>query len=91
MRILRVKQRTAQSVTEAFGKILRHKATCVRTITMDNGKEFAGDWEIERILQARVSFADPYSAWQRGTNENTNGLIRQYILNSRLLGSVADE
>lgn len=51
----------------------------IRTLTLDNGKEFAGFKQLEELLQARIYFADPYSSWQRGTNENTNGLIRQYL------------
>lgn len=68
--------KTAQAVTSAFRKIptrLRH------TLTLDNGKEFAGFREIEKGTGLTVYFADPYSAWQRGTNENTNGLLRRYF------------
>ena len=50
-----------------------------QTLTADNGKEFAGFKELETLLDAKVYFADPYSSWQRGTNENTNGLLRQYF------------
>jgi IS30 family transposase len=51
----------------------------VHTITCDNGKEFADHEGIANALGARIYFAHPYSSWERGTNENTNGLIRQYI------------
>jgi transposase, IS30 family len=50
-----------------------------KTITVDNGKEFAEFKAIEKELKAKVYFAHPYSSWERGTNENTNGLIRQYF------------
>jgi IS30 family transposase len=53
--------------------------TLLRTATFDNGKEFA---EHERLAEATglaIYFAQPYAAWQRGTNENTNGLVRQYV------------
>jgi IS30 family transposase len=50
----------------------------VLTITADNGKEFSGHEEIAKALNTSVYFADPYSSWQRGVNENTNGLLRQY-------------
>ena len=51
----------------------------VKTLTCDNGKEFSG-WEaIEAALGCQVYFADPFCAWQKGTNENTNGLIRQWF------------
>jgi len=51
----------------------------IHTITFDNGKEFALHEKISSDLDAKVFFADPYSFWQRAINENTNGLIRQYI------------
>ena len=50
-----------------------------KTLTVDNGKEFAGFKTIQKQTGLRVFFADPYSAWQRGCNENTNGLLRQYF------------
>jgi len=50
----------------------------VLTITADNGKEFAYHELMTQALGAQVYFADPYSSWQRGLNENTNGLLRQY-------------
>lgn len=49
------------------------------TITFDNGKEFSGHEDIAKSLGANIYFAHPYSSWERGLNENTNGLIRQYI------------
>ena len=51
----------------------------IKTITYDNGKEFAGFKELERTLGMRSYFAHPYHSWERGTNENTNGLVRQYL------------
>jgi len=49
-----------------------------QTLTVDNGKEFAQFKDIESKTGLSIYFADPYSAWQRATNENTNGLLRQY-------------
>ena len=57
-------------------KLLRNLK--VRTITNDNGPEFARHEKTAKALKAKVYFNHPYSSWQRGTNENTNGLIRQY-------------
>lgn len=51
----------------------------LRTLTVDNGKEFAQFKNIERETGLTVYFADPYAPWQRGTNENTNGLLRHYF------------
>ncbi len=50
----------------------------VETVTVDNGREFAAHRELAVDLDADFYFADPYCSWQRGTNENTNGLIRQF-------------
>lgn len=55
------------------------KRNKVRTITSDNGAEFFYHQAISEALEAKFYFADPYSPWQRGTNEHTNGLIRQYL------------
>ena len=71
----------ATSAREGFTKKLRHVPAPLRkTLTYDDrGKEMT---EHERLLQRlaiQVFFADPYSPWQRGTNENTNGLLRQYL------------
>lgn len=59
--------------------LLAHEPHPVRTITSDNGVEFHGYKEIERALGTTVYFATPHHAWERGTNENTNGLVRQYL------------
>jgi IS30 family transposase len=50
-----------------------------RTVTLDRGKEFADHATFARALGLEVYFADPYAAWQRGTGENTNGLLRQFF------------
>ena len=50
-----------------------------QTLTVDNGREFTRHKQIARLLGLEVYFAHPYSSWERGTNENTNGLLRQYL------------
>jgi len=54
-------------------------ATLRKTLTLDNGKEFAEHEQLALEAALKIYFAKPYSAWQRGTNENTNGLIRQFF------------
>lgn len=66
-------------VTQAIVDLLRpHRRVC-KTLTFDNGKEFAEHEFIGRCLSAKVYFAHPYCSWERGLNENTNGLLRQYF------------
>ncbi len=77
-----------QQTTKAFRKVprkLRH------TLTVDNGKEFANFKELESKTNLKVYFADPYSAWQRGTNKNTNGLLRQYFPKGTNLNNVSEK
>ena len=63
----------------------------VTTITLDNGLEFAYHEAIAQGLEANIYFAHPYASWQRGINENTNGLIRQYFPIHRDFRTVTDE
>jgi len=60
-------------------ELLAPLAAKVHTITVDNGKEFCEHELIAAGLQARIYFAHPYASWERGLNENTNGLVRQYF------------
>ena len=70
----------ATSARRGFTKKLRHVPALLRkTLTYDRGKEMAEHERLAARLAIRVFFADPYSPWQRGTNENTNGLLRQYL------------
>lgn len=74
----RINNKTAQAVTAATIELLLPFKSAVLTITADNGKEFAYHEQMTAALGAQVYFADPYCSWQRGLNENTNGLLRQY-------------
>jgi IS30 family transposase len=71
--------KTAQAVQEAICSCLSSVKELFRSCTLDNGKEFAQHEEISKNLEGEIYFAHPYSSWERGTNENTNGLIRQYF------------
>lgn len=73
-----LKDKSAEAVTEATIALLKPYAAALHTITADNGKEFAYHERITEELGAQVYFAHPYHSWERGLNENTNGLLRQY-------------
>lgn len=74
-----VNSKSAKDVTRATIDLLKPYKHIVHTITADNGKEFAYHEKISEALSAEVYFAHPYSSWERGLNENTNGLLRQYF------------
>ena len=70
----------ARSAREGFTKKLRHVPAPLRkTLTADRGKEMAEHERLAERFVIRVFLADPYSPWPRGTNESTNGLLRQYL------------
>jgi IS30 family transposase len=74
-----VTHRTAQAVQNKIVALLSPLASKVHTLTSDNGKEFTDHLHIAEVLNLKYYFAHPYAAWERGTNENTNGLLRQYF------------
>jgi len=63
----------------------------VHTLTADNGKEFAHHEAIAQALSAGFCFAHPYASWERGLNENTNGLVRLYFPKDRDFSTITDE
>ena len=75
----KLEARTQAALTERTVRLTRPCARRVRTITADNGTEFHDYTTIERATGVRFYFATPHHAWERGTCENTNGLIRQYV------------
>ena len=78
--LVRMDGTDARSARQGFTKKLRHVPAMLRkTLTYDRGKEMAEHERLAARLAIRIFFADPYSPWQRGTNENTNGLLRQYL------------
>lgn len=72
-------QRTSAHVNRRARALITAQPHPVRTITVDNGTEFHEYAALEQVVPTRFYFATPHHAWERGTNENTNGLLRQYL------------
>lgn len=89
--IKKVDSKQAKVVTEATIILLKPYLDKTHTITADNGKEFAGHEILSEQLETNVYFAHPYASWERGLNENTNGLIRQYFLKGSSFEKISDE
>jgi IS30 family transposase len=87
----KVERYTAQAVEKAIISLMELLPRRNYTLTVDNGKEFASHESVSQTLRIRVYFADPYSAWQRGLNENTNGLIRQYVPKGSDIRTLTDD
>ena len=86
-----VASRHAGGVTAKVNSLLRpHKHKC-HTVTFDNGKEFSEHETIAAKLKADIYFAHPCHSWERGLNENSNGLLRQYFPKSMRLADVTEE
>lgn len=89
--LLKVQAKTAALVSQVVIERLRPLSEKVLTITGDNGGEFAYHEKIAKALEAEFYFAHPYSSWERGLNENTNGLVRQYLKKGSDFHHVDDE
>ena len=74
-----LQQRTSAAVNRRARQLIAAQPRLVRTITVDNGTEFHEYVALEQATATRFYFATPHHAWERGTNENTNGLLRQYL------------
>jgi len=85
-----IPRKTAEAVRNAVTTGLAPHKDRVHTLTYDNGREFADHEGMAADLEARVYFAHPYASWERGLNENTNGLIRQYFPKDRDLTTVTE-
>lgn len=83
--------KSAEDVTEAILKATEPYQAIFRSITFDNGKEFALHKSIGLKLNCETYFSTPYHSWERGSNENTNGLLRQYFPKGKSLNEVTDE
>lgn len=80
-------QQVGDAVIAAFGAL---PPALRRTLTWDQGNEMFHHQRIEQLTGVKIYFADAHSPWQRGTNENTNGLLRQYFPKSTDLGLISD-
>ena len=87
----KVEKKTSELVSSAIVDKLQPLAARVKTLTFDNGKEFAGHAHIDQQLQSTAYFARPFASWERGSNENLNGLLRQYVPKKRAMSTVSDE
>lgn len=85
-----VPQKTAEAVRKAVKSGLRMHKDRVHTITYDNGREFTDHKGMASDLETKIYFAHPYASWERGLNENTNGLIRQYFPKDRDLTTATE-
>lgn len=76
----RCRSKRAKDVGRAMKAVLKRIPKRFRkTLTVDNGHEFAGHENVSKATGVKIFFAHPYHSWERGTNENTNGLVRQYL------------
>jgi IS30 family transposase len=83
-----LRQRISAAVNARAQRLITAQPHPVRTITVDNGTEFHEYAQLERATDVRFYFATPHHAWERGTNENTNGLVRQYLPKRQSMASL---
>ena len=88
--LAKVPDKTAWSVREAILELLEPLAIRVHTLTADNGKEFAHHEVIAHALSAKFFFAHPYASLERGLNENSNGLVKQYFPKNHDLSTITE-
>lgn len=87
----KVERKTAEAVSDALVTLMEPYENAIHTMTLDNGKEFAAHAEITKKLGTQVFFADPYSSWQRGLNEQVNGLVRQYFPKKKKFSTITQQ
>lgn len=87
----KVEAKQARAVTDAMIHLLKPVQARTLTITSDNGKEFSCHEEVAKTLDTEFYFAHPYQSWQRGLNEHTNGLIREYFPKKMPFNEITDE
>jgi len=89
--IAKSKDKTSSSVIGSIIDEMKDLESITKTITLDNGKEFSGHQHLSNELGSKVFFAKPYASWERGLNENTNGLIRQYYPKKTSFDTISSE
>ena len=87
----KVPSKEATEVRQVVVRLLKQTKLPVKSVTFDQGTEFAESAAMEKDLSAPIFYSHPHSPWERPTNENTNGLLRQFIPKHRDLGDVTDE
>ncbi len=89
---IKIPNRTGEEMAKALiAELSKLPKEAVKTITCDRGSEFSEWREIENRLNCNIYFADPYCAWQKGTNENLNGLLREFYPKGRNLEKVSEK
>lgn len=87
----RVKNKKKETVSRAILQLLKPYKSMVKTITFDNGGEFADHQRIAKVMKCEIYFAKPYHSWQRGLNENTNGLLRRYCPKGKKISQFTEQ
>ncbi|MBP6520587.1 MAG: IS30 family transposase [Shewanella sp.] len=87
----RVHNKSKKVVTEAMKQMLKPFKTICKTVTFDNGGEFADHQKLKQHIGCDTYFAKPYHSWQRGLNENTNGLLRRYFPKGVSIGQFSEQ
>jgi len=87
----KVSRKTAEEVKDALVNRLRPVQKFVMTLTADNGKEFSYHEQVSQSLETNFYFATPYHSWERGLNEHTNGLVRQYLPKNKRFDEVSGD
>jgi IS30 family transposase len=85
----KLKARTKEQLNARLLKLIAQHSPLIKSITADNGTEFHGYKTIEKATGIPFYFATPHHSWERGTNENTNGLIRQYLPKSESMANLS--
>jgi IS30 family transposase len=84
----KLRARSVEATNRRAVSLITNARRATRSITLDNGTEFHGYKSIERATGATIYFATPHHSWERGTCENTNGLLRQFLPKSKSMAAV---